>query len=450
MPRPRSNAISEPPSSTQSVLAPVNTSNSLPPMYKDMLNLFSNTSIEGLTLIEKVQTAVDGLSTTNDLADSISQASKGKDFYVTQGIDKAKSKAKDTGVYKYIKKIIKAVKDKLVEFFQRHGGAVLQHVRDAIIGMVPKLIFKVLEDVAPIYGDIKKAATAIYPVLQKSVTYYKTRHLSKNTRYDSAEDVIETVRSEVASVAIEKGAVALTSVGSLFIDVGSLGISSTVTTVLKAVKAVFDFLKGLFDRYMMVRNFKKFRQECINLKLKVGTLTASNFKKWLRGQMETIPILASYIVCMPCYSSPYNFLDIVNAKPSPPSKTTRLYRKIKKKFTRNPTPFDPVFSHQKDLLSAYRSLQDEARAFISDCPIQLTSEKPGALQVLNAARGETNFIPGTDEDEFKKAVRKQKIKNLLDGTTIKDKISETFTVSNMASTAFGQFDSYMDSLNEEG
>ncbi len=69
--------------------------------------------------------------------------------------------------------------------------------------------------------------------------------------------MIETVRAEVASVAIEKGVVALTSIGSIFIDVGSLGISSTVTTVLKAVKAVFDFLKGLFDRYMMVRNFKK-------------------------------------------------------------------------------------------------------------------------------------------------------------------------------------------------
>ncbi|CAH0536397.1 hypothetical protein [Vibrio marisflavi] len=441
----RSNAITAPP-----VLAPVNTSNTLPPMYKDMLNLFSNTSIEGLTLIEKVQTAVEGLSTTNDLADSISQASKGKDFYVTQGINKAKSGVQDSKAYKYIKKIIKAVKDKLLEFFQRHGGAILEHIKDAIISMVPKLIFKVLEDVAPIYGDIKKAATAIYPVLQKSVTYYKTRHLGKNAAYASAEDVIETVRAEVASVAIEKGVVALTSIGSIFIDVGSLGISSTVTTVLKAVKAVFDFLKGLFDRYMMVRNFKKFRQECINLKLKAGTLTATRFKKWLREQMETIPILASYIVCMPCYSSPYNFLDIVSARPNPPSKTTRLYRRIKKKFSRNTGPVDPIFSHQKDLLSAYRSLQDEARAFISQCPIQLTSEKPGAMQVLNAARGETNFIPGTDEDAFKKAVRKQKIQNLLDGTTIKEKISETFTVSNMASSAFGQFDSYMDSLNEEG
>ncbi len=132
-------------------------------MYKDMLNLFSNTSIEGLTLIEKVQTAVEGLSTTNDLADSISQASKGKDFYVTQGINKAKSGVQDSKAYKYIKKIIKAVKDKLLEFFQRHGGAILEHIKDAIISMVPKLIFKVLEDVAPIYGDIKKSGNSYIP-----------------------------------------------------------------------------------------------------------------------------------------------------------------------------------------------------------------------------------------------------------------------------------------------
>ncbi|MCL9780022.1 hypothetical protein M9194_01080 [Vibrio sp. S4M6] len=448
MPRERSNAISEPPRTTQSVLPPTNNTNTLPPMYKDMLQLFSNTNIEGLTLIEKVQTAVDGLSTTNDLADSISQATSGKDFYLTRGKEAAQSGIQNSKAYKYIQKIITAVKEKLIEFFRRHGGDILEHIKNKIISMVPKLIFKVLQDVAPIYGDIKKAATAIYPVLQKSVTYYKTRNLSSNTRYASASDVIETVRSEIKSVAIEKGVVALTSVGTIFIDVGSMGISSTVTTILKAVKAVFDFLKGLYDRYVMVKNFKQFKKECTQLRLKVGTLTATRFKEWLRQQMETIPILASYIVCMPCYSSPYNFLDIVNAKPSPPSRVTKLYRRIKKKLGRG-GPVDPVFSNQKDLLTSYRSLQDEARAFISDCPIQLTSEKPGAMQVLNAARGETNFIPGTNEDAFKKAVRKQKFKNLVDGTTIKEKIQDTFTVSNLGATAFGQFDSYMDTLNEE-
>lgn len=427
MTRPRSNAITSMPSSAMAA-------STLPPMYMDMLNLFSNTNIEGLTLLEKAQKAVDGLGKTNSLADSISQAKSGDDWVVTKTKDKAQAALEGSKSYKYVQKIINAIKEKLTEFFMRHGGALLDHVKNQILAMVPKILSNILGQIAPIYSDIKKAATAIYPALQKTVLYYKTRELSSVSAYPVAGDVIERVRAEIKSVAIEKGAIAITSVGSLFIDLASIGISSTVTTIVKAGIAVFNFLKGLYDRYVMKKNFKAFKKECINLKLKAHTLNATLFKEWLRDKMSTIPILASYIVCMPCYSSPFNFLDLVNAKPTPPSKTTRLYNRIKKKlgFGNN---LDPVTAYQTDLISSYRSMQAEAKTFISECSIQLSSDKPGAMQFLKAARGERNFIPGTDEKAFDKAVRKQKMQNLLDGTTLKNKVKETFTPSNIRATA---------------
>jgi len=42
------------------------------------------------------------------------------------------------------------------------------------------------------------------------------------------------------------------------------------------------------------------------------------------------------------------------------------------------------------------------------------------MQALNAARGETNFIPGTDQEAFEQAVKDLNRKNLKNGTTVKN------------------------------
>ncbi len=105
---------------------------------------------------------------------------------------------------------------------------------------------------------------------------------------------------------------------------------------------------------------------------------------------------------MPCYSSPYNFLNIADAIPPTPNRKMRLVRRIKRIKCRitGAELDDPVLSHHKSILSGYTVLRGEAKEFISTCEIALESNQPGAKQVLNAARGEQNFIPGTDEEAF--------------------------------------------------
>lgn len=74
---------------------------------------------------------------------------------------------------------------------------------------------------------------------------------------------------------------------------------------------------------------------------------------------------------------------------------------------------------QKSTYRAYRDLQSEAKLFIKS-GLKITSTKPGAMQALKAARGKTNFIPGTDQKAFKDAVKNISRKNLKNGVTVKN------------------------------
>jgi hypothetical protein len=124
---------------------------------------------------------------------------------------------------------------------------------------------------------------------------------------------------------------------------------------------------------------------------------------------------------------------------------TRLTRRIKRKFGRkvNTDPSVIKLSFQKSTLSAYATLQEEAKAFIANSEIALESNKPGVKQALNAARGEPNFIPGTDEKAFSKAVRKQQVKNFFNGTTIKDSVKESLAPKALAATVAGGLESLL-------
>ena len=92
-------------------------------------------------------------------------------------------------------------------------------------------------------------------------------------------------------------------------------------------------------------------------------------------------------------------------------------------MTKNPIDDDFLY-HQKSILKAYQCLQSEAKQYIKDSPIILKSEKPIVMQVLNVATGKKNYIPGTDEKAFKKAVKKTKSHKLSETKKYGGKVIE--------------------------
>lgn len=54
------------------------------------------------------------------------------------------------------------------------------------------------------------------------------------------------------------------------------------------------------------------------------------FKRWFSKNMTDMPVLASYVVCMPSFGSPYNFISLIEAKTLTPSRTMKMGYSIKK------------------------------------------------------------------------------------------------------------------------
>lgn len=398
-------------------------------IQKDMLALFANTDLVGMSKVDKVKTAVEAALQTNDLADTISEAATGAKFAISSAVEN----------------ITEQIKAKFLEYAKAITGVVMDDIKAQILSMIPSLVKRIFADLAPAIDDIKEAASRIYSALGKVVNNHKTRHLSSVATTKVGADVIDKIRSEIRAVAVEDSMIALAHGGVIAINLASSGIGATVTSIVKAVLSIFNFFRGLYDKWVMERKFKKFKEECIMLNQKRDVVGANFFRDWFKMKMEEVPVIASYMVCMPCYSSPYNFLSIADVTPPPPSMKTRLTRRIKAKFGR-PVSTDPSLvklSFQKSTLKAYSLLQEEARVFITNSDISLESTKPGAKQALNAARGETNFIPGTDEKAFNKAVRKQKVKDFFSGKTIAEGVKESLSPKSLATTVAGGLESLL-------
>ncbi|MCG9693555.1 hypothetical protein L1D55_17685 [Vibrio sp. Isolate22] len=398
-------------------------------IQKDMLSLFANADLVGVTKIDKVKIAVAAATEVDSLTGTITEAVTGS----------------GTSLAGMIENITEQIKEKFLDYAKSITSIAMDDIKAQILSMIPSLVKKIFADLAPAIDDIKEAASRIYSALGKAVNNHKTRHLSSMTTTRVGADVIDKIRGEIRAVAVQDSMIALAHGGVIAINLASSGIGAAVTSIVKAVLSIFNFFRGLYDKWVMERKFRKFKQECLMLNQKRDVIGANFFRDWFKMKMEEIPVIASYMVCMPCYSSPYNFLSITDITPPPPNMKTRLTRRIKRKFCFkvNTDPSVIKLSFQKSTLSAYATLQEEAKAFIANSEIALESNKPGVKQVLNAARGEPNFIPGTDEKAFTKVVRKQQVKNFFNGTTIKESVKESLAPKALAATVAGGLESLL-------
>ncbi|WP_131471013.1 hypothetical protein [Marinomonas sp. MED121] len=394
------------------------TSMKLTPLYGAILEVFASSKLvcDERTPKEKVQEelfplACDFGGKVNDLYDGISNLATGKDGYLTQGVD-------------LVSATIAKMKEKIVAYidFLKIGetcSAFLDRICQEIFNLIPEAVKKIIGEIAPGLGDIKEASTQVINALNKVFIRIKTERLSDLAKYPVASDVIERIRSEIASVAIESGGRALFSTVKGAAAIATAGGSAAISAVVTAVIELFLFFKGIIDKEKMREKFRMFVVDCNKMKNK--PLTDQTFRVWFRKSITDMPVLASYVVCMPSFGSPYNFINLIEAKKAKPTKAMKMGYSIKKAkaWIRRKKVGDFREYCQKSTYTAYRDLQSEAKSFISE-GIQITSSKPGAMQALNAARGETNFIPGTDQEAFEAAVKKINRDNLKNGTTVKN------------------------------
>lgn len=409
----------------------------LTPLYGALLEVFASSKLvcDERTPKEKVQEelfplACDFAGKANDLYDGISNLATGKDGYVTQGVD-------------FVSATISKIKEKIVAYIDvlkigETCSAFLDRVCQEIFKLIPEAVKKVVGAIAPGIGDFKDATMEMVKALNKVFIRIKTERLSDLAKYPVASDVIERIRSEIASVAIESGGRALFSTVKGAAAVATAGGSAAVSAVITAVVELFLFFKGIIDKEKMREKFRMFVVDCNKMKNK--PLTDKVFREWFRKSITDMPVLASYVVCMPSFGSPYNFINLIEAKKAKPTRAMKMGYSIKKAkaWVRRKKVGDFSEYCQKSTYTAYRDLQGEAKIFISE-GIEITSSKPGAMQALNAARGETNFIPGTDQEAFEAAVKKINRDNLKNGTTFKNFLgSQVKGVPGKLATAVGE------------
>ncbi|MDA9558019.1 hypothetical protein N9R79_11070 [Vibrio sp.] len=407
----------------------------LNPMYADMLYLFSKAELSGSTITQllhvhssggsrkkqlkkdvgkfhkssTLKTVKDGVSNTLDVGSKIYTASTFdyKGYSKSEAINSMSSDVSDeAGIYDGI---VNKVKQAITSHAKSGSDYdVGQRFIETIFNAIPQAIQTILYELSLIGSDLVKAAKHIYIAIDKGISYSKTQVLKSVTKTKASADIIHTIRNQLAKTALKSSAIALAHGGVIAINLASAGIGATVTGVIKAVVAVVNFFKTIYDNWVQESKYRAFKKECALLYSKKESMTDELFELRMRIHMQELPILASYVVSMPCYSSPYNFLALTSAVPPSPTwkqHASKRFRKLVSKFTKNPMD-DDYIHHQKSILNAYQCLQNEAHSYIKESPIQLKSTDPMLMQVLNVATGKKNYIPGTDEKAFKKAVKK--------------------------------------------
>ncbi|MDO6525566.1 hypothetical protein Q4519_07705 [Motilimonas sp. 1_MG-2023] len=354
-----------------------------------MLCSFATTEIVGVTKIDQVKQSVDGLNKTKKYIEAsykLADKAVNKPVTVNQDFDTSANE------------FIATIAEKLKAYFGQSVGNSFVNLADKILTMLPEVVKSILSDLAPAAGDIKNALLGIKTALTKYITYNSTLKVQQSATCITAGDAIYIIRQELLNVVKENSVIALGSTGAIVLTLATAGVGGAIATLVKAGIAVFNFFTNLFDTWVMEEKFTSFAKSC-------SSETFNNdeeFSAWLKGHMMEIPILASYIVCNPMYGHVFNFLNVVDVIPPPPTmlahKTGNLVARYHKFRGTEPTP--PKLARQKSIIDAYNTLKKEAKGFIGKGKIKLESRDPATEKMFRHARGLSNIIPGENEENF--------------------------------------------------
>ncbi len=392
-------------------------STNLNPLYQALLEAFASSKLvcDEKTPKEKMNDELlplggESMALTNDLYDGVNNLVNGEDGYVTQGQD-------------FIIATVEQLKEKIVAYIDmlkvgHFCGAHLDRICLEIVKQLPGFVKNIMCFVAPGVSDFGAAALNVKTALDKALILAKTTHLTEIAKFPVASDIIACIRGEIDSAVRESVSNGLFNSLKGIAAVATMGGSSIMMSAVTAVVEIYSFIKGIIDKEKMRAQYRVFIKDCIAMLSK--PVSDRTFKVWFARNMTDMPILASYVISMPSFGSPYNFVNLIEAQNVKSTRSMKMGYSIKKAkawIRRKKVKSFKEYSH-KSTYKAYRELQCEAKAFVKG-DIQITSNKPGAMQAFNAARGETNFIPGTDQQAFEDAVKKASNDSLKNGSSSK-------------------------------
>ncbi|MFA0112658.1 hypothetical protein AB4407_03045 [Vibrio sp. 10N.261.46.E11] len=386
------------------------------PMYADMLRVFSKAELEGGSLFSKlivVGKTAGKLKQVKGLADDSIGLGKALNYAGTHGMSSINSSAGykiASGATKSVassaamnnsatggaRAVISVLKEKLTEYLSSltdFGNEMKQKIFELLPQVVYQALGAVLLNAAKIYTAVHSA----YKVITKTMHYLKTEGIATLATSKVGSYAIVSIREQIKAVVVSNSLVMLQSGGTILVNSLSAGVGAAVTGIANAIVSIFQFFVSFIKKWRMEKAFMEFKKKCTTYLTNIRAMSDERLEQFFAKHIHTIPILAAYIVRNPMYGSHYNFLKILDV--SPPDQLKRIslsrgVRRLKSKILG--TTFDnDTMAHHKNLISAFELLKGDAKEFIDNCPIQLKSNDPGALQAFKAARGELNFLPNS-------------------------------------------------------
>lgn len=366
----------------------------LTPLNAELLTIFSNARLvcDSKTPAQLVREelaplsreGIDKISSVYDKGHDLKTGKKGKSDIRNWIIEKLEQEIRDYMAPMRSPKIPKDAPPKILE------PSLVNQILQQILHLIPQVVSQVLGKVIPLLGDAMSILQQVKTCVQQAFLYTRTRSLSSLSSFPLAADTIEVLRNKVGEASVKSAAASLCSAASLTATIVTSGASSLFTSFANAVIEMFTFFKSIIQLEMTRTRFRTFVIEC--RKYKTMRLTNKSFEAWFKQSMIDIPVIAAYFVNMPLFSSPYNFLKLVDGKARPALKGVKYSSSSKSALV--PSHRLKPISHESDL-SAYRELQAEAKLYIEEgLDIQGSDLKSG--RQFDAARGQRSYIPTDD------------------------------------------------------
>lgn len=393
------------------------------PMYADMLRVFSKAELEGGSLFSKLTVVGKTASKLNEIkgeAENSMGLGRALNYAGTHGMSSidssngyklasgtAKSVASSAAMNSnenWFMKIVSTLKMKLTEFLSSMTE-IGNDLKQKLFDLLPKVVSKTLGEVLQHAGNIKAALQSAHKTITKTMHYLKSDGMKTLATNKVGSYVIVSIREQIKAAAVSSSIATLQSGGTILVNSLSAGVGAAVTTIANAIVSIFQFFVSLVKKWKMEKAYNEFKKKCTTYLINIQSMSDDRLEQFFADHIRKIPILAAYIICIPRYGSPYNFLKMLDVTPPDAHKRISLSRGIRKMKSKilGTTPDSDKVAHQKNILSSFELLKEESREFIKKCPISLESKTPGVLEVLKAARGQMNFLPGSDLDASKVA-----------------------------------------------
>lgn len=366
----------------------------LTPLNAELLTIFSNARLvcDSKTPAQRVRDelaplskeGIDKISSVYDSARDLKSGKEGKSDIRNWIIEKLKQEIREYMAPMRSPKIPKDAPPKVIE------PSVIDKILQQILHLIPQVVSSVLGKVIPLLGDAMSIFEQVKTCVQQAFLYTRTASLASLSAFALAADTIDILRSKVGEASVKSAAASLCSAASLTATIVTSGASSLFTSFANAIIEMFTFFKSIIQLEMTRTRFRRFVIEC--RKYKTMRLTNKSFEAWFKQSMIDIPVIAAYFVNMPLFSSPYNFLKLVDGKSRPALKGVKYSSSSKSALVSSHRL--KGISHESDL-SAYRALQAEAKLYIEE-GLDIQGNDLKSVRQFDAARGEKSHIPTDD------------------------------------------------------